>query len=164
MRCLLVIWEPQYLRKKKKVSWFSWNQLSWQTDQCSVTWECCLPILLLREIIFNSQLTISIPRKPVSWRMRNYCAEDPIYIFFLFPWVEISTSPYIPLYCFHFCQRHKKPPKQRLFHDGTVIKHWKKCRMWNYWYKSEHPFLMELAAFQNSLTANAKTAPHHLKN
>lgn len=83
MRCLLVIWEPQYLRKKK-VSWFSWNQLSWQTDQCSVTWECCLPIL--RKIIFNSQLTISIPRKPVSWRMRNYCAEDPIYIFFLFPW------------------------------------------------------------------------------
>lgn len=78
--------------------------------------------------------------------------------------VEISLSPYIPLYCCHFCQRHRKTPKQRLFPAGTVIKSWKKCRIWNYWYKSEHPLLLELAAFQNSLTAKSKTAPHHLKN
>lgn len=61
-------------------------------------------------------------------------------------------------------REHKKSPKQRLFPAGTDIKPWKKCRMWNYWYKSEYPLLWELAAFQDSLTAKPKSAPHHLEN
>lgn len=79
-----------FKRKKKKwavfheMSWFPRNQLSWQSGQCSVTSECCFPIPFFRKIIFNSQMAVSIPRKPVSWRMRTYCTEDPVFIFILF--------------------------------------------------------------------------------
>lgn len=87
--CLLGIWEPQYLRKKKKkwadfdeISGFSWNGSPDRLINAVWPWEICLPILLFRKIIFNSQLTVSIPRKPVSWRMRKYCTEDPFLFFF----------------------------------------------------------------------------------
>lgn len=87
--CLLGIWEPQYLRKKKK--WADFDEIEDFPEMAVLTdWpmQCDhekSTSQYLRKIIFNSQLTVSIPRKPVSWRMRNYCTEDPFLFFFSFP-------------------------------------------------------------------------------